>query len=62
MTATLTASPMTVQVLALVAAVLFLASAIVALARPTWQGTYGAATGLMSAGLAALAVAVIYLV
>jgi hypothetical protein len=62
MLAVIAASPMTVQVLALVAAVLFLVAAVVALARPAWQGSFGAVTGLLAAGLTALAVAVVYLV
>lgn len=60
MIATLTASPMTVQVLALVAAVLFLAAAIVALSRPQWRAEV--AVGLLCFGLVALSVAVVYLV
>ena len=51
---------MTVQVLALVAAVLFLAAAIVALSRPQWRAEV--AVGLLCFGLVALSVAVVYLV
>jgi hypothetical protein len=57
MMATLTASPMTVQVLALIAAVLFLIAAIVALIKPT-----EIVLGLIALGGVAFACAVIYTV
>jgi hypothetical protein len=40
MLATIAASPLTVQILALVAAVLFLVAAVIALMKPTEPGDY----------------------
>lgn len=57
MIATIAASPMTVQIVALVAAVLFLVAAVIALVKPTQI-----VEGLIALGLVVFAAALIYTV
>jgi hypothetical protein len=57
--AAVTASPNTVQILALIAAVLFVVAALVAFLRPAVMAI---AHGLVAAGLVLVALAIIYLV